>query len=92
VINFFGAKISFVAIFSSIAFDLWHLPSLIILLYFNEPVFEIYKNLWGTVLEATIMGFFLGEMRHCTRSVVPGSILHFCANFMYVVAMALQLL
>jgi len=92
VINFFGAKISFAVIFSGIAFGLWHLPSPIILLYFNEPVFEIYKNLWGTVLEATIMGFFLGEMRHYTRSIVPGSILHFCANSMYVVAMALQLL
>ncbi len=58
MLNFFGVKIPFAAIFSGIAFGLWHFPSPIILLYFNEPVFEIYKNLWGTVLEATIIGGF----------------------------------
>jgi len=92
MLNFSGVKISFAAIFSGIAFGLWHFPSPIILLYFNEPVLEIYKNLWGTVLEATIMGIFLGEIRHRIQSIVPGSILHFCANSMYVVAMTLQLL
>jgi len=58
MLNFFGVKIPFAAIFSGIAFGLWHFPSPIILLYFNEPVFEIYKNLWGTVLGATIIGGF----------------------------------
>ncbi|MHA1833795.1 MAG: hypothetical protein ACTSV7_07375 [Candidatus Baldrarchaeia archaeon] len=38
------------------------------------------------------MGIFLGEIRYRTRSIVLGNILHFCANSMYVVAMALKLL
>jgi len=60
VINFFGAKISFVAIFSSIAFDLWHLPSLIILLFLMSLYLKYTKTfgeqfwkqpLWGSFLE-----------------------------------------
>jgi len=92
VLNFLGFKMSFTSIFSGIAFGFWHLPSPIILLYFNEPVLEIYKNLWGTILGATVMGIFLGEIRYRTKSIALGSILHFCANSMYVVAMALKLL
>lgn len=71
---------SFTSIFSGIAFGFWHLPSPIILLYFNEPVLEIYKNLWGTILGATVMGIFLGEIRYRTKSIALGSILHFCAK------------
>ena len=60
MLNFFGAKIPFTAIFSGIAFGLWHFPSPIILLYFNEPVLEIYKNLWGNGLGSNhYRGFFL---------------------------------
>lgn len=92
VLNFLGFKTSSAAIFSGIAFGFWHLPSPIILLYFSEPVLEIYKNLWRTILGATITGIFLGEIRYRTKSIAPGSILHFCANSMYVVAMALKLL
>jgi len=83
-------KISIASIFSGLAFGFWHLPTPLILIYFSDPIFEIYENLLVFVLVASVMGIVLGEIRRHTKSILPGVILHFCANSIYVMILVLQ--
>jgi len=85
-------KISIASIFSGLAFGFWHLPTPFILIYFSEPIVEVYENLLVFVLVASIMGIVLGEIRRHTKSILPGVILHFCANSIYVMTLVLRLL
>jgi len=84
------AKISIASIFSGLAFGFWNLPSPLILIYFNDPIIEVYKNLLVFVLVASVMGIVLGEIRRRTKSILPGVILHFCANSIYVMTLVLR--
>ncbi|MFQ6068878.1 MAG: lysostaphin resistance A-like protein [Candidatus Bathyarchaeia archaeon] len=85
-------KISIASIFSGLAFSFWHLPTPLILIYFNDPIIEVYENLLAFVLFASVMGIILGEIRRRTKSILPGVILHFCANSIYVITLVLRLL
>jgi len=85
-------KISIASVFSGLAFGLWHLPTPLILIYFNDPIVEIYENLSVFVLVASVMGVILGEVRRRTKSILPGVILHFCANSIYVMTSVIRLL
>jgi len=86
-----GSKVSLASIFSGVAFGLWHLPTPLLLLYFNDSIIEVYGNLLMFVLAASVAGMILAEIRRRTKSVLPGAILHFCANSIYVVTVALKL-
>jgi len=77
--------------FSGLAFGFWHYPSPILLFYFNDPIIKVYENLSMFVLAASAVGVILGEIRRRTRSILPGALLHFCGNSMYVIAMALKI-
>ena len=85
------SKISIASVFSGLAFGLWHLPTPLILLYFNDPIIKVYENLLAFVLVASVMGIILGEVRRRTKSILPGVFLHVCANSIYVITMALRL-
>jgi len=85
-------KISIASIFSGFAFGFWHLPTPLILIYFNDPIIEVYENLLVFVLVASVMGIILGEIRRRTKSILPGVILHFCANSIYMITLVLRLL
>ncbi len=91
-LNLHGFQISVASIFTGISFGLWHLPTPIILIYFNENIFKVYSKLWTTILGASITGIFLGEIRFRTKSILPGCIIHFCANSPFIIAMILKLL
>ena len=86
-----SSRISLASIFSGLAFGLWHLPTPLMLLYFNDPLIKVYENLLAFVLVASVMGIILGEVRRRTKSILPGATLHFCANSIYVITMALRL-
>jgi len=83
-------KISIASIFSGLAFGFWHLPTPLILIYFSDPIVEIYENLLVFVLVVSVMGTVLGEIRRHTKSILPGVILHFCANSIYVMTLVLR--
>jgi len=83
-------KVSIASIFSGLTFGFWHLPTPLILIYFNDPIVEVYENLLVFVLVALVMGIALGEIRRRTKSILPGIILHFCANSIYVMTLVLQ--
>lgn len=91
-LEFSSFKISLASIFSGIAFGFWHLPTPMIIGYFNDPIIEIYQGLFGFVLLASIVGIFLGEIRRKTKSLLPGMILHLASNSAYVLAMAMRML
>jgi len=91
-LGFSSLKISYASIFSGIAWGLWHLPTPIILCYFNDPIIEIYRSLIGFVLVASITGIFLGEIRRKTKSLLPGMILHLVGNSAYVLEVAMTIL
>jgi len=86
-----GSKISIASIFSGLAFGLWHFPTPLMLLYFNDPIIKVYESLLVFVLVASVMGIILGEARRHTKSIFPGAFLHFCANSIYVITIALGL-
>jgi len=92
----FGAKagsvVSASSLFTGLAFGFWHLPTPLILLYFNDPIVTVYGSLLGFVLVASMMGTIVGEIRRRTGSIVPGAFLHFCANSTYVIVLAGRLL
>ena len=85
-----GSEISIASVFSGLAFGFWHLPTPIILLYFHDSIVRVYENLLVLVLVASVMGIVLGEMRRRTESILPGAFLHFCANSIYVITVALR--
>ncbi len=86
-----SSKISVASVLSGLAFGLWHLPTPIILLYFGDPITRVYGNLLAFVLAASAMGIVLGEVRRRTKSILPGALLHFCANSIYVITMIMRL-
>lgn len=86
-----GSKISIASIFSGLAFGLWHFPTPLMLLYFNDPVVKLYQSLLVFVLVASAMGILLGEIRRLTKSIMPGVFLHFCSNSIHVITVALRL-
>ncbi|MDH5770776.1 MAG: CPBP family intramembrane metalloprotease [Candidatus Bathyarchaeota archaeon] len=86
-----SSKISTSSIFSGLVFGLWHFPTPIILIYFNDPIIAVYGNLLAFVLAASVMGIILGEGRRRTKSILPGVFLHFCANSIYMITLALRL-
>lgn len=86
-----GSKLSIASVFSGLAFALWHLPTPIILLYFNDPIIKVYGDLSAFILAASVMGIILGEVRRTTKSILPRAVLHFCANSIYVITVALRL-
>jgi len=84
-------KRSFASVFSGVLFGLWHLPAPILVLYFHDPIAEIYAGLAGFVAVASIVGVIGGEVRRRTRSILPGAVIHLCVNSLYVLAMASRL-
>jgi len=90
--GFSTLKISYASIFSGIAWGVWHLPTPIILLYFDDPIIKIYQSLFGFVLLASIVGICLGEIRRKTKSLLPGMILHLVGNSTYVIEVAMKML
>ena len=91
-LGFSSLRLSYASIFSGVAFGFWHLPTPIVLCYFNDLIIETYKGLFGFVLLASVGGIFLGEIRGRTKSLLPGMILHLVANSSYVIAMAMKML
>ncbi len=85
-------EVSLSSIFSGIAFGLWHLPTPIFVLYFRDPLVDIYQQLAGFIIIASILGILLGEVRRRTGSLLPCILLHLAANSIYVLTMALRLL
>jgi len=90
-LGFSNFKISYASIFSGIAWGFWHLPTPIILCYFNDPIIEIYRSLIGFVPVASVTGIFLGEIRRKTKSLLPGMILHLAGNSAYVLEVAMKM-
>ncbi|MFQ6126337.1 MAG: lysostaphin resistance A-like protein [Candidatus Heimdallarchaeota archaeon] len=86
-----SSKIAAASLVSGVAFGFWHLPTPLLLLYFHDPIIPVYANLLPFVFFASLLGIFLGEIRHRTRSILPGIFLHFCANSMYVITLVLRL-
>ncbi len=68
------SKIPIASIFSGLAFGHWHLPTPLILLYFNDPIIKVYGSLFAFVLVASVMGIILGEIRRGTKSMLPGGL------------------
>jgi len=84
-------EVSFSSLFSGLLFGLWHLPAPILVLYFKDPLAKIYAGLTGVVIAAALMGVIMGEIRRRTGSILPGALLHFCSNSIYVITMASRL-
>lgn len=91
-LKFLIFQISPASIFSGVAFGFWHFPTPIILWFFNDSIIEIYSNLVGFVLFASIIGIFLGEIRRKTRSLLPGMVLHLVANSAYMLSIIMKVL
>jgi len=83
-----AAKISVASVFSGLAFGFWHLPTPLMLIYFDDPMIEVYGNLLVFVLFASVMGIVLGEIRRRTESILPGVAL---SNSIYVITLVLRL-
>ena len=81
-------QVSFASIFSGLLFGLWHLPTPILVLYFHDPLAKTYAGLSAFVFTASLSGILLGEIRRRTGSILPGVILHFYANSIYVLTLA----
>lgn len=84
-------EVSSASIVSGIAWGLWHLPTPIVLWYFNDPLIVIYQSLFGFVLLASIAGILLGEVRRRTESLLPGIVLHLVGNSAYVLTVAMRI-
>jgi len=87
-----SSKISIASIFSGLAFGLWHFPTPFILFCFNDSITRVYGSLLAFVLAASVAGIILAEVRRRTKSILPGAILHFSANSIYVITVALKLI
>lgn len=85
-------EVSFASLFSGLLFGLWHLPTPIIVLHFKDPLLRTYSSLAGFVAAASLTGIVMGEIRRRTGSLLPGTLLHFCANSIYVLTMVSRLL
>jgi len=84
-------KVSFASVFSGVLFGLWHLPAPVLFFFNDTATTEIYTGLAGFVAVASIMGVIGGEVRRRTGSLLPGAVIHLCANSLYVLAMASRL-
>ena len=88
---FLSFKVPFASIFSGVAWGFWHLPTPIILWYFNDSMIEIYQSLFGFVLLASMIGILLCEIKRKTKSLIPGMILHLVGNSAFILGMAMKM-